>query len=388
MRIGFAVKVLGEGGIKECDARRWQNNPHLRCSVEMLHQVFDYCNRADIRMYRMSSDLAPYLTHPDLPQFHKQLEEAEEDLIALGKKAREYDLRLSLHPSQYIVLNAQDEAIAAKSIADLNAQAQILEIMGLDDNAVVITHVGGAYGDKAAGIERFARRYEQLPEVTRRRLVVENDDVTYSAGDALRVHELCGIRMVFDNLHHFCNNPRIDQSRATGQNRALNESESAGQNQPERKPSFHARSPGPRPGDVARRPDAENPLQFAAHRVAGGGAQKRQVRQDGDVRHAARKPPSLRLHQSDGVSVLSGKSAGPAPVRRDGGSEIERPGRLETEERPGEVRHGDLRRPSRRADKNNHGFQAARYAAQGNKSDSRNLHVGQEGKRAGQHAGC
>ncbi len=213
MRLGCAVKILGEGGIKECDARRHQNNPHLKCSVEMLHQVFEYLNKNDIRMYRMSSDLAPYLTHPDLPQFHNQLEEAREDLAELGKKAREYDLRLSLHPSQYIVLNAQDEEIARKSIADLNAQAQILEMMGLDDNAVVITHVGGAYGDKAAGIERFARRYEQLPEVTRRRLIVENDDVTYSAADALRVHELCGIKVVFDNLHHFCNNPILTDAQ-------------------------------------------------------------------------------------------------------------------------------------------------------------------------------
>ena len=210
MRIGFAVKVLGEGGIKECDMRRHKNNPHLKCSIEMIHDVFEYLNRVDIRMYRMSSDLAPYLTHPDMPQFHNQLEESQEELAALGKKAREYDLRLSLHPSQYIVLNAADELIATKSIADLNAQAMILEMMGLDDNAVVITHVGGAYGDKPSGIERFARRYEQLPEITRRRLVVENDDVTYSAKDALRVHELCGIRMVFDNLHHFCNNPLLN----------------------------------------------------------------------------------------------------------------------------------------------------------------------------------
>lgn len=210
MRIGFAVKVLGEGGIKECDMRRHKNNPHLKYSIEMIHEVFGYLNRADIRMYRMSSDLAPYLTHPDMPQFHNQLEESQEELAALGKQAREYDLRLSLHPSQYIVLNAADEAIAAKSIADLNAQAMILEMMGLDHNAVVITHVGGAYGDKTSGIERFARRYEQLPEITRRRLVVENDDVTYSAKDALRVHELCGIRMVFDNLHHFCNNPLLN----------------------------------------------------------------------------------------------------------------------------------------------------------------------------------
>ena len=206
MRIGFAVKVLGEGGLKECDMRRWQNNPHLKCSVEYLRGVFHYCDRMDLRMYRMSSDLAPYLTHPDYPQFHNQLEEAEEDLRSLGDLAQQYDLRLSLHPSQYIVLNAQDESVAEKSIQDLIAQGRILDLMGLDANAVVITHVGGAYGDKQAGIERFARRYDALPEATRARLVVENDDVTYTAADALKVHALCGIRMVFDNLHHCCNN--------------------------------------------------------------------------------------------------------------------------------------------------------------------------------------
>lgn len=205
MRLGFAVKVLGEDGIKECDLRRHQSNPHLKCSIEMLHQVFDYLDRCDLRMYRMSSDLAPYLTHPDLPRFHHQLEEACEELKDLGAKARQYRLRLSFHPSQYIVLNALDEAIAAKSIVDLNAQAAMLERMELGDEAVVVTHVGGAYGDKAAGIERFVDRYVHLPEPTRRRLVVENDDITYSVADALEISSRCGIRVVFDNLHHFCN---------------------------------------------------------------------------------------------------------------------------------------------------------------------------------------
>ena len=208
MRIGFAVKVLGECGLKECDMRRWQNEPHLRCSIALLREVFHYLDRNDLRMYRMSSDIAPYLTHPDMPQFHNQIEEAADELAELGTLARLYDLRLSLHPSQYIVLNAIDEAVAEKSIRDLIAQGALLDAMGLGPDAVVVTHVGGVYGDKAAGIERFARRYRDLPEAAQRRLVVENDDVSYSASDVLRVHELCGIRVVFDNLHHLCNNPR------------------------------------------------------------------------------------------------------------------------------------------------------------------------------------
>lgn len=208
MRIGFAVKVLGEGGLKDCDARRWQSNPHIRQSIAYLREIFHYLDRNDLRMYRMSSDIAPYLTHPDLPQFHNQLEEAAGELEELGELACRYRLRLSLHPSQYIVLNAIDEDVAAKSRSDLIAQAAILDAMKLGPEAVVVTHVGGVYGDKQAGIERFARRYEALPEAARRRLVVENDDISYSASDALKVHAFCGIRVVFDNLHHLCNNPQ------------------------------------------------------------------------------------------------------------------------------------------------------------------------------------
>jgi UV DNA damage endonuclease len=158
-------------------------------------------------MYRMSSDFAPYLTHPDMPQFHHQLEEAQEELAALGELARRYDIRLSLHPSQYILLNALDEEIAQKSIVDLNAQAQILDSMGCGPEAVVITHVGGVYGDREESLARFIRRYRDLPDKTKRRLVVENDDVSYGVSDVLAIHDATHCPVVFDNLHHFCFNP-------------------------------------------------------------------------------------------------------------------------------------------------------------------------------------
>ena len=95
----------------------------------------------------------------------------KDELAELGAVARRMNLRLSLHPSQYIVLNAADEEIARKSIADLVAQADILDGMGLDDNAVVITHVGGVYGDKATSMQRWVERYKALPEHARARLI-------------------------------------------------------------------------------------------------------------------------------------------------------------------------------------------------------------------------
>ena len=174
---------------------------------QYVREIFHYLHKTDIHMYRMSSDFVPYLTHPDLPQFHHQLEEAEQELADLGALARDYDIRLSLHPSQYILLNAQDDEVARKSIADLNAQARLLDALGCGPEAVVVTHVGGVYDDREESLTRFIRRYPELPEGTRRRLVVENDDVSYSVAEVLRIHRETGCPVVFDNLHHFCLNP-------------------------------------------------------------------------------------------------------------------------------------------------------------------------------------
>ena len=55
MRLGFAVKVLGEGGLPSHDTRRWQSGPHLRTSIEALHGVLGYLARNDIRMYRLTA---------------------------------------------------------------------------------------------------------------------------------------------------------------------------------------------------------------------------------------------------------------------------------------------------------------------------------------------
>ncbi|HEX5689254.1 MAG TPA: hypothetical protein VFX76_04595, partial [Roseiflexaceae bacterium] len=80
MRLGFAVKALGRPNLPSNDARRWQNNPHLRVSLQYLAAIFDYLADASIDMYRISSDIAPYLTHPDMPQFHHQLDECADEL--------------------------------------------------------------------------------------------------------------------------------------------------------------------------------------------------------------------------------------------------------------------------------------------------------------------
>ncbi len=207
MRLGFAVKVMGQPGLKSNDARRWQANPHLRVSLGYLCETFTYLRRHNIHMYRMSSDLAPYATHPTMPQFHAMVRESAADLAHVGRLAREQDLRLSFHPSQFIVLNSENEELTRKSMWDLESQAEMLDRMECGPEAILVVHVGGAYGDRESGWRRWAATWPRLGEPVRRRLVLENDDIRYSAADVLKVHEATGVTCVWDYQHHWCFNP-------------------------------------------------------------------------------------------------------------------------------------------------------------------------------------
>jgi UV DNA damage endonuclease len=208
IRLGFPVKVIGQPGLKSNDSRRWQSGPHLRVSIEYLHGILDYLAAHKIRMYRMSSDIAPYATHPDLPQFHTQVKDCRTELAAFGRRAKELDIRLSFHPSQFIVLNSPDPEIRKKSMWDLESQAEILDAMDAGPEAVMVIHAGGAYGDLEGSLSRWCDSYGELSEPVRRRLVLENDDIRFSAADVYEIHERTGVPLVFDLQHHWCLNPK------------------------------------------------------------------------------------------------------------------------------------------------------------------------------------
>lgn len=211
LRLGFPVKVMGVPGLKANDTRRWQKGPHLKCSLEHVDRILDYLSKVEIDMYRLSSDLAPYATHPDLPQFHTMVEESDAELAAFGRKARDLDIRLSFHPSQFVLLNSPNPELTRKSIWDLSSQAEMLDRMGCGPEAVLVTHVGGVYDDRDAARARWLEGYAACPEHVKRRLVLENDDIRFSAADVLWISERCGVPCVFDYQHFWCLNPeRLD----------------------------------------------------------------------------------------------------------------------------------------------------------------------------------
>jgi UV DNA damage endonuclease len=79
--------------------------------------------------------------------------------------------------------------------------------MGLDGEAVVVLHVGGAAGGKPAACDRFLAGLGLLSDAARARLVIENDDRSFGTADVLALAERSGLRVVWDVLHHHCNDP-------------------------------------------------------------------------------------------------------------------------------------------------------------------------------------
>ena len=214
-RLGFPVKVMTRPDLKSNDTRRWQANPHLKVSLENIDKILDHLARHNIAMYRLSSDLAPYATHPDMPQFHGMVAESEAELRAVGAKARALGIRLSFHPSQFVVLNSPDPELVRKSVWDLTSQAEMLDLMELGPEAVLVIHVGGTYGDRQASNLRWVETWHTLPEPVRRRLVLEHDDLRFSAADILWIHQHTGVRLIFDHQHFWCLNPEHLDMMAT-----------------------------------------------------------------------------------------------------------------------------------------------------------------------------
>jgi UV DNA damage endonuclease len=217
IRLGVAVKILGQAGLRARDGRRAEHAPHLSVSLLLVREVLAYLADRQIGCYRLADDLAPYLADQRRPEFARQLDECGELLAETGALARAHGIRLSMHLPLHVALAAPDAAVAERSMAHIIARARLLDGLGAGPDAVLVLHVGGAHGDSAAARFRFAARYERLPESARRRIVVEPDEHSFDLPELLRLHQETGAPVVLDSLHHQVNNrSRIPLGQALG----------------------------------------------------------------------------------------------------------------------------------------------------------------------------
>ncbi len=175
----------------------------IAMNLDGLGEVLRFNLANDIFLYRISSMIIPFGSHP-VNQL-RWWEMFGRELAELGLFIRANDVRVSMHPGQFTVLCSPKPEVVKSAIEEINWHVRLLDWLGVDDTCKVIIHIGGAYGDKPAAMRRFVRVANSLPERHRARLVIENDERTYSAEEVLSISDLTGLPVVFDWLHHQAN---------------------------------------------------------------------------------------------------------------------------------------------------------------------------------------
>ena len=168
---------------------------------------------------RLSSEMFPFASHEEYG--YRLAPFASEVLAEVGKVAAELGHRLTTHPGQvscrlllgvpwltfqFTQLGSPRKQVIDNALRDLEYHSELLSLLRMppqqNRDAVMILHLGGVFGDKAATLDRFRENYAKLPQGIKDRLVLENDDVSWSVHDLLPLCEELNIPMVLDFHHH------------------------------------------------------------------------------------------------------------------------------------------------------------------------------------------
>ena len=173
---------------------------NARDIVKMLR----WNDRYGIKFMRLSSEMFPFASHEEYG--YKLAPFAAEALAEAGKVAVELGHRLTTHPGQFTQLGSPRKSVIDNALRDLDFHTELLSLLKLppqqDRDAVMILHLGGVFGDKEATLKRFRENYKKLPQGVKDRLVLENDDVSWSVHELLPLCEELNIPLVLDFHHH------------------------------------------------------------------------------------------------------------------------------------------------------------------------------------------
>lgn len=187
-------------------------------NVRDLIEIIKWNERNDIKLYRMSSDMFPWMSEyelKDLPDYKK----IATLLKGVGNLAKKYGQRLTFHPGPFDVLASTNQNVVTKTIRDLNQHGEIMDLIGLPRTpyAAINIHVNTTQGGKAEAMQRFVDNFHLLDASVRTRLVVENDDKEkqYAVEDLYQgIYSKIGVPITFDYHHHWCHPGELTQEEA------------------------------------------------------------------------------------------------------------------------------------------------------------------------------
>ncbi len=229
MRIGFACKkidhpgqVNGIGAKDDCkrfntmgttvawlnrqnrdvaEQKLWDIMVHNIESIRLLVEWVGSQNE-NLRMVRLGSDILNMFTEPTWRGFYGRSDVRDYcqcHFRVVGDLARARDVRLSMHPGQFVVLGSDNPDIVNRSIEEFEYHAIMAAWLGYGrsfQDFKINVHISGR-----AGPEGVRQSYSRLSPEARNCITIENEEITWGLGSCLEIADI--IPIVLDIHHHY-----------------------------------------------------------------------------------------------------------------------------------------------------------------------------------------
>lgn len=183
-------------------------------NLMVTRKIVEFCKDRGIAGYRMSSEITPIMTHPDLRLKLTDLPNQDGiqlEIAALSATIKQAQVRVSAHPSEFISLTSLDKDVVERSIYDLEWHAAIFDALSLPCSFESPLNIHCRKDGDVQQISKvFMDNYSKLSDRVKNRLVLEVND---NKNGNWTINNLCryfyqphGIPITFDTLHHsLCN---------------------------------------------------------------------------------------------------------------------------------------------------------------------------------------
>lgn len=184
-------------------------------NCQSLQKALVYCLKHQIGSFRITSRFFPLFTHPLIQYKIEDLPKQEQIFYLLNQLKdfnQKHNLRLTLHPDQFVVLNSPDIVIVQNAIKELEYHNYLADLTGAD---VINLHGGGKYQNKKEALKRLKDNLQKLSSGLLKKLTLENDDKSFSPEDLIGLCQETKIPFVYDVHHHRCLKDSLSEEEAT-----------------------------------------------------------------------------------------------------------------------------------------------------------------------------
>jgi UV DNA damage endonuclease len=216
----------------------------VRENISGLETILRWNAERGIGLFRIGQGLIPFASHPAFP-YDWEVEHGDE-LRSIGELARVLDIRLSMHPGQYINPGSLKPGVVERSVMELRYVTRVFDFVGRPDSVLVL-HLGGAYEDRGAAARRFVEVLRPEEGVLRY-LSIENDERIWTVAEAVEAARSLGVSAIADTLHHALNSGGLTLEQAlnlalpTWETRGVRPKLHLSSQDPEKRPGAHAYS--------------------------------------------------------------------------------------------------------------------------------------------------